>query len=212
MSEYIRPRRGGAPVFFTVCLVECGSRLLTEEILRVRAAVRRVKEEGPVDVGAWVVLSDYLHVVWTPPPGDAAFSIRWRVIKARFTRGLNVARCRADARSDAGPVARSVSGADAGMCGWGWSRRNGAADALPGVWRNGAFGASFQKACSDGPGGRRAQDILGGITPSGAAGLRRDPNRARRGTSGASGRIGRVENLQKEGAKRHDLFNGPPPR
>jgi len=63
MSRYIRPRRGGAFVFFTVCLAECGSRLLTEEILRLRAAVRRVREERPFHIDAWVVLPDHLRAV-----------------------------------------------------------------------------------------------------------------------------------------------------
>lgn len=88
MSCYIRPRRGGASVYFTVYLAERGSGLLMEEILRLRAAVREVHEARPFHIGAWVVLPDHIHAVWTLPPGDSDFSTRWSAIKARFSRGL----------------------------------------------------------------------------------------------------------------------------
>jgi putative transposase len=35
---------------------------------------------------AIVLLPDHLHAIWTLPPGDADFSIRWAAIKADFTR------------------------------------------------------------------------------------------------------------------------------
>jgi putative transposase len=35
-----------------------------------------------------VVLPDHLHAVWTLPEGDADFSLRWRLIKTVFSRGL----------------------------------------------------------------------------------------------------------------------------
>lgn len=102
MSSYLRPRRGGASVFFTVNLAECGSRLLTEEVLRLRAAVRRVREERPFHIDAWVVLPDHIHAVWTLPPGDPDFSTRWGAIKARFTQGLNAAARGTDGGPDGG--------------------------------------------------------------------------------------------------------------
>jgi putative transposase len=33
-----------------------------------------------------VVLPDHLHCLWTLPPGDADFPVRWRKIKALFSR------------------------------------------------------------------------------------------------------------------------------
>ena len=33
-----------------------------------------------------VVLPDHIHAVWTLPPGDADFSLRWRLIKIVFAR------------------------------------------------------------------------------------------------------------------------------
>jgi putative transposase len=35
-----------------------------------------------------VLLPDHLHAVWTLPPGDADFPIRWRLIKTWFSRKL----------------------------------------------------------------------------------------------------------------------------
>ncbi len=88
MSGYLRPRRSGATVFFTVALAARGSRVLVEEIAHLRAAVRVTMAERPFDVGAWVVLPDHLHAVWTLPEGDSDYSTRWGAIKARFTMGL----------------------------------------------------------------------------------------------------------------------------
>ena len=88
MSNYIRPRREGASVFFTVVLAARGTDLLVREIDALRAAVRRTRDERPFAVDAWVVLPDHLHCVWTLPPGDSGYSVRWRLIKARFLRGL----------------------------------------------------------------------------------------------------------------------------
>jgi putative transposase len=41
-----------------------------------------------VETVAICVLPDHLHAVWSLPPGDANFSLRWNVIKSGFTRGL----------------------------------------------------------------------------------------------------------------------------
>ena len=84
MSDYIRPRVGGASIFFTVTLAERGSRLLFEEIGLLREAVREILVKRPVTVEAWVVLPDHMHCVWTMPEGDAEYGMRWGAIKARF--------------------------------------------------------------------------------------------------------------------------------
>ena len=88
MSRYIRPRVQGASVFFTVALCNRHSRLLVEEVAALRDAVRITRKERPFQIEAWVVLPDHLHALWTLPEGDADYSTRWRLIKARFSRGL----------------------------------------------------------------------------------------------------------------------------
>jgi putative transposase len=88
MSDYERPLVTGACVFFTVVLAHRGSRLLVEEIARLRAAVAVVREERPFVVDAWVVLPDHMHAVWTLPEGDSDYASRWGAIKVRFTMSL----------------------------------------------------------------------------------------------------------------------------
>jgi putative transposase len=88
MSVYLRPKIAGVPVFFTVALAERGSRLLIDKIGPLREAVAAVRAERPFGVAAWVVLPDHMHAVWTLPEGDADYAVRWRLIKARFSRGL----------------------------------------------------------------------------------------------------------------------------
>jgi putative transposase len=59
---------------------------LVEEVDRLRTAVRDTMGERPFKIDAWVVLPDHLHAVWTLPEGDADYSVRWRLIEARFSR------------------------------------------------------------------------------------------------------------------------------
>lgn len=88
MPRYLRPRAPGATVFFTAALADRRSDLLVREVGRLRAAVATTRAERPFQIDAWVVLPDHLHCVWTLPEGDADYSVRWRLIKARFSRGL----------------------------------------------------------------------------------------------------------------------------
>jgi putative transposase len=94
MSSYRRLHISGATVFFTVCLATRGSWLLVNEVDRLRAAVRLTMAERPFGVKAWVVLPDHMHCVWELPQGDADYSVRWRLIKSRFSMGLQPGRLR----------------------------------------------------------------------------------------------------------------------
>jgi putative transposase len=88
MPMYRRMRLPGATYFFTVRLAERGSSVLTEHVDALRAAYRATAAEHPMVCDAIVILPDHLHAVWTLPPGDAAYSERWRKIKARFSRAV----------------------------------------------------------------------------------------------------------------------------
>lgn len=89
MAQYIRPARAGARVFFTLCLAARGSDLLVREIAALREAVAQTRQERPFGIAAWVVLPDHLHCVWQMPVGDAAYGVRWRLIKGRFSHRLD---------------------------------------------------------------------------------------------------------------------------
>ena len=88
MSMYIRPRRPGAIIFFTVNLTTPGDDLLVREIDRLRLAFQETFKDRPCRQDAIVVLPDHLHAVWTLPAGDSDYSGRWGKIKSLFVRGL----------------------------------------------------------------------------------------------------------------------------
>jgi putative transposase len=87
MTSYRRNFVAGS-YFFTVNLADRRLRLLTEHIELLRAAFRYVKIRHPFTVDATVVLPDHLHAIWTLPEADIDFAMRWRLIKAAFSRGL----------------------------------------------------------------------------------------------------------------------------
>ncbi len=89
MPDYRRYRVTGGCYFFTVNLLErLDGDLLVANMDILQQAVRLTKSERPFRINAWVVLPDHMHWMWTLPPGDEDVSIRWRLIKARFSRKL----------------------------------------------------------------------------------------------------------------------------
>jgi len=85
---YRRSKAAGGTFFFTVNLKNRSSRLLTEHIGLLRESVRKVCRSHPIDIVAMVVLPDHLHAIWTLPPGDANYPVRWSLIKAGFSRKM----------------------------------------------------------------------------------------------------------------------------
>jgi putative transposase len=90
MPNYRRAFVPGGCWFFTVNLLERRKALLVDHIDAVRAAVAKTHERYPFTIDAVVVLPDQIHAVWTLPPGDADFSLRWRLIKSRFARAFGI--------------------------------------------------------------------------------------------------------------------------
>ena len=98
MTDYRRLRLPGATYFFTVCLQDRGSTVLTDQIDLLRHAYARTNHELPVTCHAMVILPDHLHAIWTLPEGDANFSERWRRIKARFSHSVGGQITRSDSK------------------------------------------------------------------------------------------------------------------
>jgi putative transposase len=88
MSRYRRAKIAGGTFFFTVALADRSSDLLVRSVDRFRRIYRSVHELHPFETIAICVLPDHLHAVWSLPPGDVDFSLRWSLIKSGFTRGL----------------------------------------------------------------------------------------------------------------------------
>ena len=88
MPNYRRAFAPGGCWFFTVNLLERRNTLLVDYVDALRAAVADTRRRYPFVIDAVVVLPDHIHAVWTLPPGDADFSVRWRLIKSRFAQAL----------------------------------------------------------------------------------------------------------------------------
>jgi putative transposase len=92
MRRYIRSRAAGATFFFTVTLEDRSSRALVDNVDQLRQAVAAVRRARPFRIDAMVVLPEHIHVLRTLPPHDSDFSTRWMLVKASFTRAIDLGR------------------------------------------------------------------------------------------------------------------------
>ena len=89
MPNYRRAWHPGGTYFFTVNLLERRhNNLLVRHIDLLRDAVREVRARHPFEIHAWVVLPEHLHCIIALPEGDHDFAVRWRRIKAIFSKSL----------------------------------------------------------------------------------------------------------------------------
>ncbi|MFZ1924026.1 MAG: transposase [Xanthobacteraceae bacterium] len=91
MVRYRRNFVAGGIFFRTATLADRRSKLLTEHIGALRAAIIRTRRGHPFVTDAIVVLPDHLHIVMTLPAGDADFSNRLSLIKRQFTTAVAAA-------------------------------------------------------------------------------------------------------------------------
>jgi len=87
MVRYTRAFVPGGTFFFT--LVTHRRRLIFKDARArdlLHKAIEDVRSRRPFELDAVVLLPDHMHCLWTLPPGDADFSVRWRKIKESFTR------------------------------------------------------------------------------------------------------------------------------
>lgn len=85
MARYRRNFIAGGTFFFTVKLANPKSRLLVEHIDLLRAAYMDVQKQYPFETVAVCVLPNHIHAIWTLPPDDANYSLRWWLIKTKFS-------------------------------------------------------------------------------------------------------------------------------
>jgi putative transposase len=88
MPNYRRVFVPGGCWFFTVNLQDRRQTLLIDYIASLREAIARTREKYPFEIDAFVVLPNHMHAIWTLPPGDADFPIRWRLIKGAFAKSV----------------------------------------------------------------------------------------------------------------------------
>jgi putative transposase len=103
MSNYKRAWMHGGTWFFTVNLMQRGNNdLLTRHIDLLRSAVQTTRRDHPFLIHSWVVLPDHFHCIASLPHDEADFSVRWRLIKSRFSQGLSKNELRSRARQRQG--------------------------------------------------------------------------------------------------------------
>jgi len=87
MSTYRRANIPGGTYFFTVVTYR-RQRIFSLPAARaiLREAIQEVRISHPFVIDAWVLLPDHLHCIWTLPPEDKDFSMRWGRIKAGFSK------------------------------------------------------------------------------------------------------------------------------
>lgn len=89
MSNYRRMFVPGGTYFFTVVTANRSPWLGDDRARRILAeSMRAVRDRRPFTTNAIVVLPDHLHCIWTLPPGDSEFALRWKAIKQRCALGL----------------------------------------------------------------------------------------------------------------------------
>jgi putative transposase len=85
MPNYRRAWIPGGTFFFMVALADRRQSLLVSHIASLRQAFLTVRCRHTFDIRAIVVLPEHLHAIWTLPPGDCDFAMRWKLIKERFS-------------------------------------------------------------------------------------------------------------------------------
>jgi putative transposase len=90
MPNFQRQWVPGNTFFFTVALQDRNSHLLVEQIGALRTALSLVNHRHPFGIDAWVVLPDHIHAIWTLPPGDRNYAMRWKRIKTLFSRAISL--------------------------------------------------------------------------------------------------------------------------
>ncbi|MCU7866744.1 MAG: transposase [Candidatus Thiodiazotropha sp. (ex Lucinoma borealis)] len=89
MTDYRRAWYPGGTYFFTVNLLErSGNDLLVRHIELLKENIRFVKQSHPFKIHGWVVLPDHMYCVMELPDNDVDFPLRWRLIKAGFSKKL----------------------------------------------------------------------------------------------------------------------------
>jgi putative transposase len=87
MPEYRRWLQPGGTFFFTVVSFERRPFFADPPAPQcLRQALREIRNKHPFQIYAMVLLPEHLHCVWSLPPGDTDFSMRWELIKKRFDR------------------------------------------------------------------------------------------------------------------------------
>jgi putative transposase len=87
MANYLRNYVAGGTYFFTV-VTHKRRQLFSDDCARNKwqAALQRQRVKTVFEQMCYVILPDHIHTIWTLPPGDSNYSLRWQQMKENFTR------------------------------------------------------------------------------------------------------------------------------
>lgn len=92
MRTFRRLYQPGGTYFFTVVTANRWPCFDNADNVRLLGdALRCTRSSHPFDSLAIVVMPDHLHCLWKLMPDDADFSLRWQLVKKRFTANLSAA-------------------------------------------------------------------------------------------------------------------------
>ena len=87
MPNYRRAHVPGGTYFFTLKTERNAPIFRDPDAVKwLGSILREANENWPVVTKAMVLLPDHLHVLWSLPPGDDRYSMRWGWIKKEFTK------------------------------------------------------------------------------------------------------------------------------
>lgn len=86
MPEYRRVFSKGGTYFFTVVNNQRMPLFADDsKIIYLEKCINIIMREYPFNIDAMVILPDHIHTIWTLPETDDDFSVRWMLIKKRFS-------------------------------------------------------------------------------------------------------------------------------
>ena len=89
MTQSPRSRVPEGTYFFTVCLADRTSALLTERAETLQAVIAEVRRTHGFVVDTFVILPDRILSVWTMPGGDADYMACWSAIRGIFEQSVS---------------------------------------------------------------------------------------------------------------------------
>ena len=87
MPEYRRVHIEGGTYFFTAVTYKRRP-LFADQITRdlYFSAIRNIQVNHPFNQIAYCILPDHIHCIWTLPNNDYNYSMRWKLIKCKFSK------------------------------------------------------------------------------------------------------------------------------
>jgi len=85
--KYRRHFQPGGTYFFTVVTYQRQPIFINPEaVALLMDSINHVQQDHPFTSIAHCICPDHIHVIWKLPQGDSDYPVRWRLIKAMFSR------------------------------------------------------------------------------------------------------------------------------